>query len=139
VLEVASTNKSAESAKRLHENLKNSWPEAYQKREPPGKLYQTPAPHAQSITFGCAARKTLCLPYALVEVEGCAWEEQEGIRNRATGLPETKNGCAASDFGSVGTGSEQPPSHVYSSIPTRSRPGASFLQPLRLYEQNRER
>ncbi len=99
MLAVASTNKSAESAKRLHENLKNCWPVAYQEREPPGQLYQTPAPHAQSITFRCAARKTLCLPYALVEVGGCAREEQEGICSMATGLPETKTGAQPAILG----------------------------------------
>src|SRR5947208_3211549 len=49
---------------------------------PPGKLYLTNAPHAQSTSFGRAARKTLCLPHALVEVGGCAREEQEGNRKQ---------------------------------------------------------
>jgi hypothetical protein len=81
VLAVAFINKSAESAIRLLENLKDEWVVASQVKEPPGKLYQTSAPRAR--------------------------EEQGGRCSGITRLPETKNGSATNDGGSVGAESEQ--------------------------------
>jgi hypothetical protein len=90
VLAVAFINKSAESAIRLLENLKDEWVVASQVKEPPGKLYQTSAPRAL---------------------------EEHGERcSETTRLPETKNGSATSDGGRVETGSEQPPFNVYRAI-----------------------
>ena len=102
MLEVAFTNKSVESAKRLHENLKNYRSVAYQEIEPPGKLYQTPAPHTQSIIFGCATRKTLCLPYALVVVGGCAREEQEGNMKQGHWAPQDQKRVRSQRFWECG-------------------------------------
>lgn len=71
------THKSAESAKRLHKNLKDEWPMVHPKREPPGKLYQTIAPHA------------------LVEVGRGAREEQGEDAARPPGSPRPKTGNAS--------------------------------------------